>query len=69
MTDKPKGWPYLAADARDRAAEEAAGAIKALEPLSEMETDTERLRIITRTLMALYRITRLLESVGACTRP
>lgn len=69
MTDKPKGWPYLAANARDRAAEEAAGAIRVLEPLSETETDAEKLRRITRTLMSLYRIARLLESVGASTRP
>lgn len=69
MSAKPKEWPYLAADARDRAAEEAAGAIKVLEPLSETETDAEKLRRIARALMSLYRIARLLESVGACTRP
>jgi len=69
MTDKPKDWPYLAADARDRAAEEAAGAIKLLEPLSETEKDAEALRRIARALMSLHKITRLLESVGAKTRP
>lgn len=69
MTAKPREWPYLAADARDRAAEEAAGAIKTLEPLSETETDAETLRRITRALLSLYRIARLLESVGASTRP
>lgn len=69
MTDKPLKWPYLAADARDRAAETAAEAIRMLEPLTEKETDVEKLRRITHTMKDLFTILRLLESVGARTRP
>jgi hypothetical protein len=69
MSDKPKPWPYEAAGARDRAAEEAVAGIQSLEPLTESETDLARLKAITRTLQALYRITRLMEAAGAKTRP
>ena len=69
MTDKPHPWPYVAANARDSAAEEALKAIKCLEPLVEFESDIDKLRRISRTLLSLYRIARLLESVGANTRP
>jgi hypothetical protein len=40
-----------------------------LEPLTETEPDPEKLRRIARTLTCLYRIARLLEAVGAKTRP
>ena len=69
MTDKPKPWPYDCADARDRAAEKAVEAITSLAPLTEIENDVEKLRRITRTMTALFLIVRLLESVGAKTRP
>lgn len=69
MSDKPKPWPYDAADQRDRAAEAAVEGIQSLEPLTMSEMDTEKLRRVTRTLLALYRIARLMEAAGAKTRP
>ena len=66
MTDKPKPWPYAAADARDRAAE---AAVEAITTLTETEIDCDRLRRLTRAITDLYSIVRLLESVGAKTRP
>jgi hypothetical protein len=69
MSDKPKPWPYLAAEARDRAAEAAIEAERVLEPLIEIESDPEKLRRITRTLIILTKIARLLEGAGANTRP
>jgi hypothetical protein len=69
MSDKPKPWPYEAASERDRAAEEAVAGIESLEPLTEGETDLQRLKAITRTLTSLYRIARLMEAAGAKTRP
>lgn len=69
MSDKPKPWPYEAADMRDRAAEAAAEGIRLMEPLTETEADTEKLRRIARTLLALYRIARLMEAAGAKTKP
>lgn len=69
MSDKPKPWPYDAADKRDRAAEAAVEGIKTLEPLTQTELDPEKLRRIARTLLALYQIARLMEAAGAKTRP
>jgi len=69
MSSKPKDWPYIAADARDRAAETALEGYKTLEPLLETEMDTEKMRRIARTLLSLELIARLMESVGANTRP
>lgn len=69
MSDKPKSWPYLAADARDRAAEEAVTAMITLTPLLETESDAETIRRLARTLLSLEHIARLMESVGANTRP
>ena len=68
MTD-PKPWPYWAADARDRAAESAAEALRLIEPLATAETDLERIRRISRAVICLYLILRLLEAAGANTRP
>ncbi len=69
MTDKPKPWPHECADARDRAAEKAVEALNALAPLEEAEMDVEKLRRIARSMAALFVVIRLLESVGAKTRP
>lgn len=72
MSDKPRLWPNVARDARDRAAEAAVGGIRALEPLVVGErafTESERIRREAAALNALQVIARLLESVGACTRP
>ena len=72
MSDKPRPWPNNAADARDRAAEAALAGIHALAPVVTSEqpmSETERLRREAKALHALQTIIRLLESVGACTRP
>lgn len=72
MSDRPREWPNVARDARDRAAEAAVMAIRALEPVvcgDRPMTETERLHRTAVALNALQTIARLLESVGACTRP
>lgn len=72
MTDKPRAWPNIAKEARDRAAEEAARGIRQLLPVVMGErdfTDFERLRREAIALNAFQTIIRLLESMGAQTRP
>lgn len=72
MSDRPRPWPNVAREVRDRAAEAAASGIRALEPIVSGErpvTELERLRREAIALNALQSIARLLESVGAQTRP
>lgn len=72
MSNKPREWPNVAADIRDRAAEAAVEGIHALESLVKDDrpfTETERLRREAIALARLYSIARLLESAGAQTRP
>lgn len=72
MTNKPREWPNVAREARDQAAEAACEGIRVLEPLVMEErvfTETERLRREAKGLSLFQRIARLLESVGAQTRP
>jgi len=72
MTHKPREWPNNAKDARDRAAEAAVEGIRTLEPVVSCErafSETERMQREARALNLFQRIARLLESVGACTRP
>lgn len=71
MSDKPRPWPNNAMDARDRSAEAASEGARLLEPLvnGEQFTETERLRREARALNLFQRILRLLEGVGAKTRP
>lgn len=67
---KPREWPNGAKEARDRAAEEAARALRAIEPLLEKEvTETEKLRRLAIAINCLQTILRLLEREGAQTRP
>jgi hypothetical protein len=56
---------------RDRAAEAAVEGIRALEVFTtdRVITENERMRRVFVALNALQRIARLLESVGAPTRP
>jgi hypothetical protein len=59
-------------EARDRSAEAACEGARILEPLVRGEqqfTETERLRREARALNLFQLIARLLESVGAKTRP
>lgn len=69
MSDKPKPWPYDAADARDRAAENLAEALALLEHLCDSMSRLEDATRYNRAMNALNRSIRLLESVGARTRP
>lgn len=69
MSDKPREWPNVARDARDRAAEAAAEALRALEPLAGRTNDPEDIRRLLRVERNLYTILRLLEREGAPTRP
>jgi len=71
MTDKPRAWPNVAKEARDRSAEEALAIITALTPLVQGRrdfTETERLRREATALNAAQVIARLLEKEGAQTR-
>lgn len=71
MTDKPRLWPTIAKAARDKASETAIKGMKALAPLLDdgNMTESERIRRVSRALICLQEIARLLESVGAPTRP
>jgi transcription initiation factor IIE alpha subunit len=67
---KPREWPNSAKEARDRSAEEAIRALRAIEPLLEKEvTETEKIRRLAIAVNALQTILRLLEREGAQTRP
>ncbi len=67
---QPREWPNNAKEARDRAAEEAARALRALRPLLERDhTEIERLRRLAVAIDAMQTILRLLEKEGAQTRP
>jgi len=72
MTTKPREWPNRAKEARDRAAEECARALRALQPMlttSRDLTEVERLRRVAVAMDAMQTALRFLESVGAQTRP
>mgnify|MGYP000176874483 CR=1 FL=1 len=70
MSTKPREWPNFAKEMRDRAAEEAARGLRAIEPLLEMEvTETEKIRRLAIGVNCFQKILRILESVGAQTRP
>jgi len=67
---KPREWPNAAKEARDRSAEEAIRALRAIETLLEKEvTEVERIRRLAIAVNALQTILRLLEKEGAQTRP
>ena len=68
MANAAKPWPYLAADARDRAAEAVVSGIRILEPLHEVIKEADQLRRISKATIELYRIARILEGAGAKTR-
>lgn len=66
---KPREWPNGAKEARDRSAEEAIRALRAIEPLLEREvTETEKIRKLAIAVNSLQIILRLLEREGAQTR-
>jgi hypothetical protein len=70
MPTKPREWPNNAREARDRAAEEANKAIRALSPMLDRQMTQEE--VIRRTAIALnssHTIARLMENNGAQTTP
>lgn len=71
MSNPPREWPNVAKETRDRAAEAAVAGIRTLEPVLDQDgmNETERMRRIGKALNLFQRIARLLESVGAQTRP
>jgi hypothetical protein len=69
MSDKPKPWPYQAAEARDRSAEEAQVIARQAEESLEMTNDPGVLKKLGRMLASANVILRLLEGQGAKTRP
>lgn len=68
---RARPWPNVAKEARDRAAEEAILGIRALRPMvrGERLEPVESMRRLAIALSTLQSIERLLESVGAPTRP
>jgi hypothetical protein len=71
MTTKARAWPNNAREARDQAAEQAARGLRIIRPLlTETEvTETEKIRRIAIATDAFLTILRMLESVGAQTKP
>ena len=70
MSHKPRPWPNIAKEARDRSAEEAMRGLRSLEPLLDRQaTEEERIRRVAIAINCFQTIARLLESVGAQTRP
>lgn len=69
MSDKPKPWPYQAAEARDRSAEEAQVIVNQAEEALERTNDPMILRAIGKILLSANTILRLLEGQGSKTRP
>ena len=70
MSSKPREWPNVAKEARDRAAEEALHGLKEMKPLLYRNcSETQIFQIAGRVNDSLHEIVRLLESVGAQTRP
>jgi len=69
MADKPKPWPYQAAEARDRSAEEAQVIVNHAEDALERTNDPMILRAIGKILQSANTILRMMEGQGAKTRP
>jgi len=69
---KPRDWPYKAANARDRAAEELQRALRELSPVVTQDIaldEVERLRRQATALLGIQAALRHLEAAGACTLP
>jgi hypothetical protein len=68
---KPREWPNYAKEIRDRTAEEAMRGMRAIKPLLDGKelTELDRLRRVAIATDSFHTILRLLESVGAQTRP
>jgi hypothetical protein len=64
-----RDWPYIARSARDDAAEEIAAALLSVVPLTEIKSDAETLSRVSKVILHLSNALRLLEAVGAPTKP
>lgn len=69
MATNPREWPNVAREARDRSAEAANRGLLALEPMLDQQLTLDQIRRLAIGICSLQRIARLLESVGAQTRP
>jgi len=70
MSSKPREWPNVAREARDRAAEETQEALDQIEDLLKMNcSESDVLLRVGRAVGCLNRALRFLEGVGAPTRP
>lgn len=70
MATTPREWPNNAKEARDRSAEEAQRGLHAIKPLIDKEvTETEKIRRLSIAMDSFQTILRLLENVGAQTKP
>lgn len=70
MSSKPREWPNVAKEARDRSAEIANDGYWLMRDFFQKDfTDTEKLRRYAKAMDSFQQICRILESVGAETRP
>lgn len=69
MSSKPREWPNLAKEARDRSAEIANdGYFLMRDFITKDFPETEKVRRYARAMDSFQQICRILESVGAETR-
>lgn len=70
MSSKPREWPNVAKEARDRAAECANHALYQIEyVLDHRCSETEKIEKLSISARSLNKALRFLEGVGAPTRP
>ena len=71
MATTPRDWPNRAKEARDRAAEEAARGLRALEPIlgEQQMVVSEEVRRVAIAINSFQTILRFLEREGAQTKP
>jgi hypothetical protein len=69
MVTKLLNWPYVAKEARDRSAEEAAAVFRMSSEIIEATNDPEVMKKAARIIKSSGTILRFLESQGAKTRP
>jgi len=69
MSSKPREWPNVAKEARDRSAEIANDGYFLMRDFFQKDfTETEKLRRYAKAMDSFQQICRILESVGAPTR-
>lgn len=69
MSSKPREWPNMAKESRDRSAEIANDGYFLMRDFFQKDfTETEKLRRYAKAMDCFQQICRILESVGAPTR-